>query len=117
MIGGPGNASTQNTGGGIGEACDIPRHAFKAFHKEVVVAVCDEDILGKQLGPHTKITEGFYKGELVEADAVIEKLKEATTANIFGNEAVKIAVDASIVDPEAVKEIGGVKYSLIFTLE
>lgn len=86
------------------------------IRKEFVVAVCDENLLGKNLTEHTKISEQFYKGELVEEDKVVELVEKSTIANIFGNNAVKIAIEAGLIDAEDVKEIGGVQYSLIFSL-
>ena len=83
---------------------------------EVIVAVCDEELLGKNLTEHTKISEQFYKGELVGEEKMIEALEAATTANIFGNNAVEAAINAGIIERENVKEIKKVKYCLIFSL-
>ena len=83
---------------------------------EFIVAVCDEELLGKKINDFIKISEHFYKGELVEAHEVAKMLRKATTANIFGNKAVKAAVECGLVDEEDVKEIAGVKYVLIFTM-
>ncbi len=86
------------------------------IRREKIVAVCDEKLLGKKLNEYTKISEYFYKGELVGEEKVVEELKKATTANIFGNDAVKIAVKSGVIDADNVKEIGGVKYALLFSL-
>jgi hypothetical protein len=91
------------------------QHVNQETRKEGVVAACDENILGKKLNEHTKICEHFYKGKLVGEEELIKELERATTANIFGDNAVKAAVKSGIINAENVKEIGGVKYALLFS--
>ncbi|WP_292484710.1 DUF424 domain-containing protein [Methanohalobium sp.] len=82
-----------------------------------VVAVCDEDILGKTLkeGNLTvEISEQFYKGKTASESEVIEALSIATTANIFGEESVACAIKCSAVDPENVIRINNVPHAQIF---
>ena len=43
-------------------------HKQQDYH---VIAVCDEDILGKTLGKQ-KISEFFYKGELIDIPDAID---------------------------------------------
>jgi hypothetical protein len=92
------------------------QHVNQEIRREQMLAVCDENILGKKLNEYTKISEHFYKGELVGEEELIEKLEMATTANIFGNNAVKAAVKSGVISAENVKEIGGVKYALLFSM-
>jgi hypothetical protein len=82
-----------------------------------VVAVCDEKLLGKKLNEYVTISEHFYKDKLVGAEEVVKALEKATTANIFGNEAVKLMIKSGVVDSEDVKEIAGIKYAMIFSLD
>ena len=92
------------------------QHVDQEIRKERMLAVCDENILGKKIGEYTKISEHFYKGELIGEEELIKELERATTANIFGNNAVKAAVKSGVINADNVKEIGGVKYALLFAL-
>lgn len=82
-----------------------------------VVAVCDEDILGKTLkeGNLTvEISEQFYKGKIASENEVIEALSMATTANIFGDKSVECAIKCNAVDPDSVIRIEGVPHAQTF---
>ncbi|WP_431357873.1 DUF424 domain-containing protein [Halobaculum rarum] len=77
-----------------------------------LVAVCDADVLGETFedGEVTlEVTEAFYGGdeaEAADADAVIEGLYDADTANLVGAGCVGVAVDAGVIDADRVLEVG-----------
>ncbi|HDQ59810.1 MAG TPA: DUF424 family protein [Candidatus Woesearchaeota archaeon] len=80
---------------------------------EHIVAVCDHDLLGKTV-ENTKISESFYKGELMEKDKMVTELKKATIGNIFGNNAVDAAIEAGITAEQNVRKFDGIKHAQIF---
>jgi hypothetical protein len=86
------------------------------------VSVCDPDCLGETFeeGPVSlDVTEDFYGGEEAErADeqTVVDSLMRATTANIVGERAVSVAIDAGIVDEERVLEIEGTLHAQLLWL-
>jgi len=85
----------------------------------VVVAICDKDILGKTLvegNMRVTIHEGFYCGEVVDAESVEKALITATTANLFGEKCVKCAIDCGMVNPLSVIYIDGVPHAQIFRI-
>lgn len=81
--------------------------------KGLLVSVCDKDCLGETFVDepvNLDVTEEFYGGEeAVDADdeAVIDGLTRADIANIVGERAVSVAIDAGLVDRERVLEIEG----------
>ena len=84
---------------------------------EIIVAVCDKDILGKKLkhgDVNVVISEGFYKGDIAPEEQVIEALANAKTANLFGERTVACAIKCGAVDPECVVIISGVPHAQIF---
>lgn len=87
--------------------------------KESVVAVCDEDILGKTFEDDNvllEIKEEFYKGDLKDKKQVINILKDAINVNLVGKEAIKTAIDAGVIEEENVLYIQGVPYALMCKL-
>jgi hypothetical protein len=81
---------------------------------EVLVAACDEDIVGKTFrSKELKITvsEGFYKGEPCDEDVLVNRLEMATIANLVGEKTLEIAVRRGFVDPGCVLNIGGVPHA------
>ncbi|WP_101295102.1 DUF424 domain-containing protein [Halegenticoccus soli] len=83
----------------------------------LLVSVCDPDCLGETYrnGKVTlTVTEDFYGGEeatLADADAVVDSLTRATVANIVGEKAVGIAVEAGIIDEETVLDVGETRHA------
>ena len=68
--------------------------------EEVLVAICDAKLLGKEfrLGElRLKIDRGFYRGEEASVEACMKALKEATIANLVGS-IVEHAVKAGFVN-------------------
>jgi hypothetical protein len=83
----------------------------------LLVSVCDADCLGETYEDgevSLEVTENFYGGEEaddVDEQAVVDSLTRATVANIVGDHAVDVAVEAGIVDEETVLDIGGTRHA------
>ncbi len=79
--------------------------------KGLLVSVCDRDCLGETYreGPITlEVTRDFYGGEdAIEADAerVVDGLQRANVANIVGEQAVSVAIEAGFVDEDRVLDV------------
>ncbi len=95
---------------------------FLKIHKSYrdVVAVCDADLIGKRFEQgrfQLDVKESFYKGDEVEEERAIFILKkmaiEDATFNIVGENSVKAAIKAGIIEQEAVGEVQGVKFALV----
>lgn len=88
----------------------------------LLVSVCDPDCLGETYengNVSLTVTEDFYGGEAAESvdeDAVIDSLHRANVANIVGERAVSVAVDAGIVDEETVLELEGTLHAQLLWL-
>lgn len=75
---------------------------------EVLVAVCDADIVGKVFREGNlkiEVKEEFYGTEEFEEKEVEEALKKATIANITGKMAVELAIRIGVVDKDKVLRI------------
>lgn len=85
---------------------------------EVVVAACDEDVLGLKLkeeerGVVLNVDPSFYGGELLAIDDVMRLVERAYTANLVGEAVVSAAIARGYVHPEAVMRVRGVPVALI----
>jgi hypothetical protein len=81
---------------------------------EVLLAACDEELLGKTFREgelKLEVKERFYKGELVEESALEGLLEEATIANLTGERCVSKAIELGYVDEERVLRIEGVPHA------
>ncbi len=88
----------------------------------LLVSVCDPDCIGETYeNERASITveENFYGGpDAVEAthEEVVAGLKRAQVANIVGTEAVGVAVEAGLVDEDAVLEFDGTRHAQLLWL-
>lgn len=85
---------------------------------ETLVAVCDEELLGKTLVDEErtlsfKVGESFYKGLKMELKDSLEYVKTASIANLVGSKIVKAAISSRLVNPLAVIAIAGVPHAQI----
>ena len=87
--------------------------------KDRVVAVCDEEILGKTLeGGRVpfNVSEGFYKGILGDVDEAIAAMKQATICNLVGKTIVDAAIEHKMVHERAIIYFGEVPHAQIVKL-
>ena len=85
----------------------------------IVVAICDEELIGKKFSEDDKqleITERFYKGEKKEKEEVTEIMKEATNSNLVGKETIDLALENEIIEKESIITIKNIPHSQIFAI-
>jgi uncharacterized protein len=71
--------------------------------REVLVAVADEDCLGKKFTDDKvclDVSKDFYGTQHADYEEVLTALKEATIANIVGKESVALAVENGFVNAD-----------------
>ena len=86
---------------------------------EILLAACDEDILGKTFSEgelELVISESFYGGEKVDADGLCLLLKKATIANLVGKKVIEIALKLCLISEECIIKIDGVPHAQIARL-
>ena len=85
--------------------------------KGLLVSVCDADCVGETYEKEEislEVTEEFYAGEeavRVGDDEVVASLTRASVANIVGERAVGVAVEAGLVDEDRVLEFEGTRHA------
>ena len=83
-----------------------------------VVAVCDENLLGKTVEDKKysiKISEHFYKGEMKDTAAITPILQSATNINFIGKEAVALGINLGIIAQENIITIAGIPHAQVYT--
>lgn len=98
---------------------------FKMYLKKhetdlkVIVAVCDEAILGKKFREGKlvlRLDESFYKGDKANDEEVKEALTSAAIANVSGEKSIACAVACGCIDPETVIYIEGIPHAQMVRL-
>jgi hypothetical protein len=87
--------------------------------RDTVVAVCDEEILGKTLrGGRVPFTvhEGFYKGALGDVEEALSAMRHATVCNLVGKTIVEAAINCKMVHKRAVIYFDNVPHAQIVKL-
>lgn len=92
------------------------------IHKSyrTIVAVCDEDLLGKKFEEGIKlleVRETFYNGQKVSKEELIQILrreaKEDSTFNIVGKESIETAIEARLIEKDSPKKVKGIPFVLV----
>jgi len=85
---------------------------------EVVVAICDEDLLGRSLktltGVSVEVSRAFYGGVLIREEELQNYLKQGTIINLLGEYIVDYALNHGMIVEKAVMKIDGVPHVQIY---
>ena len=86
---------------------------------EVVVAVCDEKYLGRELSDdhaRLEVSEKFYGQQPASCEEVVAALNEATIGNLVGEESVACAVSAGIIEADCVIYVQNVPHAQLICI-
>ncbi|MBS3801975.1 MAG: DUF424 family protein [Candidatus Thermoplasmatota archaeon] len=81
---------------------------------DLLIGACDEHLLGKTFSEgkfHLSVEKKFYDGERVETKVLKRFLKDATIANLVGEETIKCAVGMGLVSEDCILRIDGVPHA------
>ena len=79
----------------------------KTSEGRTVLAVCDSDIAGKVFEEGEKqldLSSGFFKGEEMSDERILELFKVVNIVNLNGEKAVELGKNAGIVDKVIIVE-------------
>jgi uncharacterized protein len=92
---------------------------IKKIGGNVLLAVCDCDLLGRTLREGKivfKIKDEFYKGKKTTVDEAVSLINNSTIVNLVGKCCVEKAIKEGYVHPDAVLKIEGVPHAQIMKL-
>jgi len=85
-----------------------------------IVAICDSELLGETYEEGNRILEireSFFNGEEKSEEEIIELMKdlatEDATFNIVGENSIKAALKAGIIDKKGIKKVKGIPFALV----
>ncbi len=82
-----------------------------------ILAVCDEDCIGKTFEQDelcVTVSEKFFRGEKVDEKKLIELMQEADSMNLFGKKCIGIAEKEGLLNRKQVIIIGQVEHAQIY---
>ncbi len=85
-------------------------HSEKGY---LIVAICDEKLLGKKIGkkPIITVNKNFYGGELIDDEKIIIFMKKANICNLLGKDIIKIALEKKFITKENIILIGEIPHA------
>jgi len=84
---------------------------------EIVVTLCDDELIGRTLGDSFFVNPRFYKGRRCSKKRALENVRKASIVNAVGNECVQFLIDEGIVGKGEVVRVGGVLHAQVFVLK
>jgi hypothetical protein len=92
---------------------------LKKVGSNVLLAVCDCELLGKTLREGKivfKIKDEFYNGRKATVEEALEMIDNSTIVNLVGKCCVEKAIAKGYVHPEAVLKIEGIPHAQIMKI-
>ena len=92
---------------------------LKKVGRNVLLAICDCEVLGKTLREGKivfHIKDEFYNGGKVSLDEAVSMINNATIVNMVGKKCVEKAIEKGYVHPDAVLNIEGIPHAQIVKL-
>jgi hypothetical protein len=92
---------------------------LKQVGKNVLLAVCDHELLGKTLREGKivfHIRDEFYNGREATVEEAMGMINNSTIVNLVGKACVEKAIAKGYVHPEAVIRIEGIPHAQIVKL-
>lgn len=89
---------------------------------EIVVALCDEDVLDKVLefkktNAKVKISKHFYGEHLIDENIVLRLMGSATIGNLFGKNVTSLAEKHGFISKENIINIDGIPHAQFAKLQ
>lgn len=85
---------------------------------EVVVAICDESLLGKRIEVNddfsVEVSESFYGGALVTRDELDRYIAQAKILNLLGESTIAYMMERGLVSEKAVIRVGKVPHVQLY---
>jgi uncharacterized protein len=87
------------------------------FKGNTLVNICDEELLGKTVTEgklQVHISKEFFFHEIVQREEAVDLIRKCSIVNLAGSRAVSLALNNRIGAKEAVREIEGVPFLMIY---
>ncbi len=81
---------------------------------EIVVALCDESLLGKVIkrkGVDIEISKGFYGEKKIDEAVAARLMQKSTIGNLFGKEIISLARKNGFITKENIILIDGIPHA------
>jgi hypothetical protein len=88
-----------------------------AWKNSALVNLCDTELIGRTLvegNLKMHISKDFFGGELVGEEEAVKLLRESSMISLAGERSVKMALANKLGSPQAVREIEGVPFLMIY---
>ena len=91
----------------------------KKIKNEVLITLCDDDLIGKKLNFNDTefyINPKFYNGEKKNEKEIRELLKKATIINAIGKKSVNLCLNEGYIDKEGIIYVNGIPHAQMFLI-
>jgi len=88
----------------------------KTENKQILVAVCDKELLGKKFEECNKqldLSSDFYDGDERSDKETSDIMRNSYMLNLVGEKTIKLALEDGLILPENIKKIADIPYANI----
>lgn len=88
-------------------------HRSRVEKYELVLGICDKDLLGKELRKKPKfvVNRKFYFEKDCNEEEAVKLMRRCTTANLVGKRIVELAIEKNFITKENIMLIEGIPHA------
>jgi hypothetical protein len=87
------------------------------YQGNTLVNICDEELVGKTVSEgklRVHLSKDFYSGQIVSMGEALRLIRTCSIVNLAGRRVIALALENRIGASEAVREIEGVPFLMIY---
>jgi len=83
----------------------------RTVNNDVLLALCDEDLIGKKLTDDFTVDSKFYGTRRVNESEAVKEMQKATILNLTGEESVRTGIKAGLILESSIVKIKGIPHA------
>lgn len=81
------------------------------IENQIILAICDKEILGKIIGNHVKINKEFFFDKEANDKEALKLMLESDICNMFGKKITKLAEKKGLIDRKNIILVGEIPHA------
>ena len=81
------------------------------IENQIILAICDKELLGKNIGNYVKISKEFFCDKEVDENEALKLMSESNICNMFGKRITDLAEKKSLIDRKNIILVGEIPHA------
>ncbi len=81
------------------------------IENQMILAICDKELLGKNIGNYVKISKEFFCDKEVDENEALKLISQSDICNMFGRRITDLAEKKSLIDRKNIILVGEIPHA------